>query len=122
MGRHDNDIPALFTVTHADIRNPNTKYFRGKTLAGPRTGTPFLVEYEKISEYDDIDGYNDEAGICFRDRDGSHVRISVSFGDDPVDGAVFKELRSMPSGEFRYMTYMSHVSYIIMSGMILANI
>lgn len=123
MGRHDNDIPALFTVTHADIRNPHNKYFKGKILAGQHTGTPFLVVYEKISEYEDIDGYNDEANISFRDCDGGYVRVSVSFCDDPpVTGVVFKEVRSKPNGEFRYMTYMSHVSYIIMSGMILANI
>jgi hypothetical protein len=128
MDRHDNDIrAALFTVTHGgdldNNRNPRNKYFKGQILAGKRMGTSFLVEYEKISEEADIDGYNDEASICFRDRDSGYVRISVSFCDDPsVAGVIFKELQSTPSGEFRYMNYMSHVAYIIMSGMILANI
>lgn len=126
MDHQDKDIRALFTVTHGgdlgNIRDPHNKYFKGQILAGRRTGTPFLVVYEKISEEADIEGYNDEASICFRDRDSGYVRISVSFCDDPVTGVVFEELRSMPSGEFRYTTYMSHVAYIIMSGMVLANI
>jgi hypothetical protein len=122
MGCHDNNIPALFTVTHGDIRNPNKKHFKGQILAGQHRGTAFLAVYEKIPEEADIDGYNNEADICVRDCDGGYVRISVSFCDDPVAGVVFEEVRSMPNGEFRYATYMSHVAYIVMSGMLLAGI
>jgi hypothetical protein len=122
MGRHDNEIPPLFTVTHGDIRNPNKKWFKGQILAGQQRGNLFVAQYEKIAEEADIEGINDESQICFRDWDGGYVRITVGFCDDPVDGAVFSELASMPSGEFRYSAYMSHVSHIVLTGMLLASI
>lgn len=125
MGRHDNEISALFTVTHGDVRNPHKKYFKGQILAGQNKG-PFFAVYEKIPEETDIEGDNDESRICFRDCDGGYVRIAVGFYESPPDdeGLVFKELQSssMLNGDFRYGTHMSHVSHIILTGMLLAHL
>jgi hypothetical protein len=123
MGSHDNEIPALFTVTHGDIRNPNKKWFKGRILAGQQRGNLFIAQYEKIPEEADIEGDNDESRLCFRDWDGGYVRITVGFCDETWDGVAFEELRSSwPNGDFRYGSYMSHVSHIVLTGMLLAGI
>ena len=123
MGRHNNDIPALFTVTHSYIRNPNTKYFKGRILAGQQTGKPFIAIYEKIPQECDVESDNSEDEICLCDCDGGYVRISVGFYERTTEeDVVFEEVQNMPNGDFRYAVYMSHVAYIVMTGMILTGI
>ena len=125
MAPHNNDIPPLFTVDNYAYDTDGTLYLKGSILTGQLKGKSFIASYTEITHDRYINTDNSEAEICFKSSNKKYYCIDVSVGPDyfcSYDHLTFQRTKNMPNGAFRYAKFMDHVSYIILSGMLVTGI